>query len=902
MSMSTLKDVVEAIKVRSKTIAETTTGTIAGSTANDMVYAAKAIEAITGADALLQLFDESNEPSKVFDYSTSTNGVWTLTIDEITKPVIKFTQASTPSQSELTVVVPNRAFSTVIKNETTKDIYVQYTGETNNANKAKVLPDYTAWVYGDYVASGTNKVQHVVDVEQITSALTTVTTSQGDMIYNQGAPVETTYSIGVKVTTIGGQNYFQFKLPDGINNAYETHINFNIYRGKTYNFDVSDNSMTGKLLKFSTTKDGTHGSGTELLDIAPTDSTNDITYTGTAGQANSKVAIVVPTNATVDTIYPYDATSSATGVGGESQFDIYALTGEARLPAGNTGTALMMRYGIPKWEYVGKRGGYTYRLGNSIDCRVADPEAPGYPGTATNGRTRQHFSLIPEVTDSTNFPLHANKGIYPTEMPCRDHRTWRGGSAVVQYNDNAWKQAIYWGSSTNYSMPDPSNSWKATYNPAPYRDQNKGYDNIQKSEQVGNVIQASRCYDSSYFLDDKGKMWAGGYNNNKQLGVSHTSAEYRMVPVQFPGTADRIIYYALPGGSGSNITPMALDASGNVWCWGYNAQNQVTSNSTATQGIPTQITGLAGKDIKAIQVIDASNSTCYALSGPVDGYKLYAWGRNNVYQCGNGTTNSVASNSPVQLEAGSNKKIVKFATSGSGDNGGCMILNEDGNLYYCGYNNTGQAGDNNASGNKTTPTLVSTFNSSTAGLKVLDMWQGVGLPQGSWYATTDNGDFYKWGPNNEGQSGCGTTSGSQNVPVKDANLTWVSKVVSVLSNTGTYYGSTWCISHDNEEDWQNKVNGTIYSWGYGNHDKGIYGVAATMVNTSPYALPMPYGYQGQVRDIDTLGYKQSTTEEGGYSVLMMDGSLWTQGYGSTHQMGQSWDSYNYNLTRKSEIG
>ena len=46
MSMSTLKDVVEAIKVRSKTIAETTTGTIAGSTANDMVYAAKAIEAI----------------------------------------------------------------------------------------------------------------------------------------------------------------------------------------------------------------------------------------------------------------------------------------------------------------------------------------------------------------------------------------------------------------------------------------------------------------------------------------------------------------------------------------------------------------------------------------------------------------------------------------------------------------------------------------------------------------------------------------------------------------------------------------------------------------------------------------------------------------------------------------
>ena len=77
MSMNTLKELVEAIKTRSKTIAETTTGTIAGSTANDMVYVAKAVEAITGADALLQLFDEANEPSKVFDYSTATNGVWT---------------------------------------------------------------------------------------------------------------------------------------------------------------------------------------------------------------------------------------------------------------------------------------------------------------------------------------------------------------------------------------------------------------------------------------------------------------------------------------------------------------------------------------------------------------------------------------------------------------------------------------------------------------------------------------------------------------------------------------------------------------------------------------------------------------------------------------------------------
>ncbi len=895
--MNTLKEVVEAIKTRSKTIANTTTGTIAGSTANDMVYIAKAVEAITGADALLQLFDEANEPAKVLDYSTATNGVWTLTIDDISKPVIRLTQATTPSQTELEVVVPNRAFTTVIKNTTTKDVRVKYSGAAD-ANTAVVKPDKTGWVVGDYASTGTSKVEHVVDVEAITSALTTVTTTQGDMIYNQAAPAETTFNIVVKHTTIGGQNLFQFKLPN--EKAYQQHIDFKIYRGKTYNFDVSDSSMSGKLLKFSTTKDGTHASGTELLDFAPTDSTNDITYTGTAGQTSAKVAIVVPANATADIIYPYDATSSATGVGGESKLELVTATGEARLPIGITGSALVANYGIPTWEVVGKKAGHVYRLGNDITCRVADPKAPGYPETENNGYTRNHFSLISEVTDSSNFPLHANKGIYPTDMPCRDKRVYRGGDCVVQYEDGGHKQAFWWGGSSNYSMPDPSNNPRSGFNPHAYKDQNKGYDQYSYSGQDGNVIQSTRAYNSSYYLDDKGQMWAGGYNNNKQLGVGHATTEYRVVPVQFPGTADRIIYYAPSGYGSTNQMVLALDASGKVWGWGYNGHNQITSSSTSTQGIPVEITGLSGKDIKAIQVIDSDSPTCYALSGPNDGYKLYAWGYNNSNQCGNGTTTAVAANSPVQLEAGTNKKIVKFAASGAGSSGGVMILNEDGLLYYCGYNNTGQAGDNNASGNKTTPTLVSTFNSSTAGLKVLDVWQGVGMPQGSWYATTDNGDFYKWGPNTNGQTGTGSTSNSQNVPVKDSALKWVSKVVSPFNTTSTsyYYGTTWLIAHDNEEDWKNKVNGTIYAWGYDTYAKGLYGVATGLTHSSPTPLPMPYGYQGKVRDIDINGYGQSSTNETGFNVLMMDGTMWTNGTSNNYQQGFVDNTSNYSLSRK----
>ena len=897
MAMNTLKELVEAIKTRSKTIAETTSGTVAGSTANDMVYIAKAVEAITGADALLQLFDEANEPSKVFDYSTATNGVWTLTIDDISKPVLKFTQASSPSQASLTVVMPNRGFTQVIKNETTKDIYVQYAGEANNANKAKVQPGKTGWVYGDYVASGTNKVQHVVDVEAITATLTTVTTNQGDMIYRQGAPDGTTFDVSVQVQTIAGSNRFVFKYPGYSNYASDSSLY--IYPGKTYRFDTSHSSNAGHPLKFSTTKNGTHASGAELLDIAPTDSTNDITYTGTPGQTGALTQIVVPANATADVIYPY--CSSHSGMGGNSQLDLVTATGEARLPLGGAGTSLVVNYnkGKPEWDFAGKIGGFAYRGHTDMEGRVVDPRHPGYPGTSGNGYTRSDFSITPEVTDSSSFPLHANKGIFPVSYSQTQEATYQGSAAIVQHYDGGHKVPLFWGASSNYSMTDPSNGLFKSFTPNAYRDANKGFDIPNEGDQLGDCLQVCRTYSSSYYLTTNGKVWAGGYNNVGALGNGGTSNEYRMRPVSFPGSAGKIKQLAVPGYGSTNLTIMALDENGKVWGWGYNGHNQLSSSNTTNQTIPVEMTGLSGKDVKAIAVSDSNAPTCYAITGPVDGYKVYAWGHNAANQCGNGTVAAVPMGSPQQLEAGSGKKIVKFVAAGGASSGGIYLLNEDGALYYNGYNNTGQAGDNNATGNKTTPTLVSTFNTATAGLKVLDMWAGA-FTQGNAGATTDNGDFYIWGYAKNGQCGNGSAAGSQNVPLKVSGINWVSKMIFPFSTTSTTYAyaMTLCIAHKTEEDFYNKVNGYIFATGYPAATKGIYGVAAGVTTTSWTPVSMPYGYQGKVRDIWAIGHGQSSTQQTGSCILMMDGTLWTNGFGTGQQKGSFDVNTSYAWNRK----
>jgi alpha-tubulin suppressor-like RCC1 family protein len=889
MSMSTLKELVEAVKTRSKAIAETTSGTVSGSTAGDMVYIGKTVEAIAGADALLQLFDEANEPSKIFDYADATNGVWSLGFDDIVKPVLKFTEVTTPTETELTVVVPNRAFYVVIKNSTSKSIRVQYSG-ASSGNSAVIKTLKTGFVSGDYTATGTNQVQHIIQLDTTGgeggTEDSTVLSSRGDMLYRVAGPSGTTFTAEVQKINQSGSDYFQFKLPG--DTKFRLDVNFNIFRAKTYIFDVSDSSMSGHNLRFSLTEDGTHASptaGTELLDIAPTDGTNDITYTGTSGNTSASVTITMPDDAETDVFYPY--CSQHSGMGKNSQFNVSFGGGDTRLPLGGAGTVLTAdnSAGKPTWDYVGKVGAYHYRLDADLSCRVADPRAPGYPGTSTNGLVRDDFSIQGEIMDSTAFPLHANKGIWPGEIARHNSGPYYGASAIVQFSDGANKTGNWWGGSTSYRFGNASNNSTPSFSPTVYYDQSKGYGMTNKHLQDTNIIQVTGAYDSSYMLDDRGQMWAAGYNNVKQLGNNSTTTEYRWIPVQFPSSAGAITQYAVGQGGSSNCTMMALDENGKVWGWGYNSDYQVSSSTTSHQGTPTEVSALSGKDIKAIAVSCSDYPTCYALSGPNDGYKLYSWGYNSYGAVGNGTTTHVSVGSPHRIQPGSNKKVVKFRAGGWGSYGGCLTLNEDGQLYYNGNNNGYQAGDGSSSGDKLNPTLVSTFDPDVVGKKVIDMWICHDY-YGSRFATTDNGDFYRWGPNNNGQTGMGTTSGGQATPSKDSSITWVSKVYGNSCTDGSCYGQTMLIAHDNEEDFKNKVFGTLYVTGYNNYANPLFGVSTGVTVSSFTPVPLPLGYQGKVRDIGSLGHSVTSGQTMGWMVLMMDGTMWTCGMESTYMLGR----------------
>ena len=115
--------------------------------------------------------------------------------------------------------------------------------------------------------------------------------------WNAGANSNKTYT--VKVVSDSGNKY---RFDDFGTSA----VTLDLAEGSTYVFDQSDSSNSGHPLRFSTTSDGTHGSGSEY--------TTGVTTTGTPGSSGAKTTIVVAASA--PTLYYY--CSAHSGMGGQA--------------------------------------------------------------------------------------------------------------------------------------------------------------------------------------------------------------------------------------------------------------------------------------------------------------------------------------------------------------------------------------------------------------------------------------------------------------------------------------------------------------------------------------------------------------------------------------------------------
>ena len=212
-----------------------------------------------------------------------------------------------------------------------------------------------------YAFDGYMAEMNMVDGQALLPASFGITdTSTGRWIPKTVEPFPTTTTdIAVTVVSSGGNKY----ALDGV-----TQDTVTLIEGATYKFDQSDSSNSGHPLRFSTTSDGTHGSGSEY--------TTGVTTVGTPGSSGAYTQITVAVGA--PTLYYYCTNHS--GMGGTANTQDQYGTNGFRLQFG-TSSAL----------------GDDTRTGTSQDFSVNNIVAGDQ---TTDSPTQNHATLNPNPDTS----------------------------------------------------------------------------------------------------------------------------------------------------------------------------------------------------------------------------------------------------------------------------------------------------------------------------------------------------------------------------------------------------------------------------------------------------------------------------------------------------------------------
>lgn len=256
-------------------------------------------------------------------------------------------------------------------------------------------------------------------------------------------------------------------------------------------------------------------------------------------------------------------------------------------------------------------------------------------------------------------------------------------------------------------------------------------------------LAAGTSFTCGLALDGNAYCW--GSNFRYALGIGETDSNYATATPALVAGGHQYVHIAAGTGHACGLT-----ASGEAYCWGYNAYGQLGNNATGNSPTPVQVANSGSGGLQFTHVFAGAYFTCgLATVGGQTG-KAYCWGDNERGQIGNGTAGSESIKTPAAV-AGDHSFI-----TGDTDYGTACAITDTHRLYCWGDNTYGQIGNGQMGSDQyeTEPTLVDfTGDPDDADPPVTDVAVGE-----AHVCAIAGGELYCWGSNVHGQLGDPTAS------------------------------------------------------------------------------------------------------------------------------------------------
>jgi RHS repeat-associated protein len=371
------------------------------------------------------------------------------------------------------------------------------------------------------------------------------------------------------------------------------------------------------------------------------------------------------------------------------------------------------------------------------------------------------------------------------------------------------------------------------------------------------TYQVTGLVDGGYYhgiaIDFTGQLWAWGYEANGRLGNGSTGTGSVLTPGHVLKTGSLNFNNAISASGGYNFS-LAVDSAGNAWGFGYNANYELGNNSTASTAYAVQVLSGTGASqyLTGIDQVSAANE--FSLAAGTNG-SAWAWGDNTNGATGLGTaTGDQKYAARILTTTGTLSNVVQV----SAGNVFGAALDSSGAVWVWGSNVQGAIG---TSGSATQTKALKLAWSGTAPTitNIATGWEhGVAV---AWDGT-DNGTVWCWGEQANGRLGNGqnaTATIKTPIKVQCSSSTYLTNIVEVAA------GPRHTLALDG--------TGAVWAWGY--NATGDLGNGTTTTGTYAARVSLPEA----AVSIGAGGYDDGSGTIYAYSYAIgKSGQLYAWGY------------------------